>query len=170
MNRRLHLSRKPISEDALFEDPVYRERPTRWRSALKESCRLSLVEGLTKTHSVSSSHKGSVVDVLCSLIVSVFSQTGWLAPSPRSVGGPMVMNVFSSLWSPLHCYSMPGRMKNRLRRQETNTERMFGCWLLSYQPFSHLMKQLSALRLIKYPPDAGQSCRVARPQEGYIRF
>lgn len=41
--------------------------------------------------------QGSVVDVLCSLIASVFSQTGWLAPSPRSVGGPMVMNVFSSL-------------------------------------------------------------------------
>lgn len=100
--------------------------------------------------------------VLCSLMVSSFSQTGWLAPSAGHVGGPPVMNVFPFLWSPLYCFSMPGRMKNRLKRQETDTERMFGCWLLSYQPFSHLMKQLSALRLIKYPPDAGQSCRVAR--------
>lgn len=108
--------------------------------------------------------------VLCSLIVPLLSQSGWLAPSPWSVGGPMVMNVFSFLWSPLYCYSMPGRMKNRLKRQETDTERMFGCWLLSYQPFSHLMKQLSAPRLIKYPPVTGQSCRVARPGEGYIRF
>lgn len=72
------------------------------------------------------------------------------------------MNVFPFLSSPLYCFSMPGRMKNRLKRQESDTERMFGCWLLSYQPFSHLMKQLSALRLIKYPPDAGQSCGVAR--------
>lgn len=114
--------------------------------------------------------QGALAVVLCSLIVSFFSQTGWLAPSPWSVRGPMVMNVFPFLWSPLYCYSMPGRMKNRLKRQETDTERMFGCWLLSYQPFSHLMKQLSALRLIKYPPDAGQSCRVARPWEGNIRF
>lgn len=97
-------------------------------------------------------------------------QPNWLAPSPRSVGGPMVMNVFSFLWSPLYCSSMPGRMKNRLKRQETDTERMFGCWLLSYQPFSHLMKQLSAPQLIKYPPVTGQSCGVARPWESYIRF
>lgn len=108
--------------------------------------------------------------VLCSPIVSFFSQTGWLAQSPGSVGGPMVMNVFAFLWSPLYCYSMPGRMKNRLKRQETDTERMFGCWLLNYQPFSHLMKQLSAVWLIKYPPDAGQSCKVARTWEDYIRF
>lgn len=35
--------------------------------------------------------------VLCSLIVSFFSQTGWPGPSPGSVGGPMVMNVFPFL-------------------------------------------------------------------------
>lgn len=35
--------------------------------------------------------------VLCSLIASFFSQTGWLGPSPGSVGGPMVMNVFPFL-------------------------------------------------------------------------
>lgn len=98
------------------------------------------------------------------------SQTSWLALSPWFVGGPMVMNVFSFLWSPLYCYSMPSRIKNRLKRQETNTERMFGWWLLSYQPFSHLMKQLSALQLIKYPPVTGQSCTVSRPWESYIRF
>lgn len=114
--------------------------------------------------------QGALAVVLCSLIVSFLSQTGWLALSPWFVGGPMVMNVFSFLWSTLYCYSMPGRMKNRLKRQETDTERMFGCWLLSYQPFSHLMKQLSALQLIKYPPVTGQSCRVARPWESYIRF
>lgn len=114
--------------------------------------------------------RGASAVVLCSLIVSFLSQTGWLALSPWFVGGPMVMNVFSFLWSPLYCYSVPGRMKNRLKRQETDTERMFGCWLLSYQPFSHLMKQLSALQLIKYPPVTGQSCRVARPWESYIRF
>lgn len=122
------------------------------------------------THAVWSSHEVLWAVVLCSLIVSFLSQTGWLALSPWFVGGPMVMNVFSFLWSPLYCYSMPGRMKNRLKRQETDTERMFGCWLLSYQPFSHLMKQLSALQLIKYPPVTGQSCRVARPWESYIRF
>lgn len=114
--------------------------------------------------------QGALAVVLCSLIASFLSQTGWLALSPWFVGGPMVMNVFSFLWSTLYCYSMPGRMKNRLKRQETDTERMFGCWLLSYQPFSHLMKQLSALQLIKYPPVTGQSCRVARPWESYIRF
>lgn len=122
------------------------------------------------THVISSSTHGALAVVLCSLIVSFLSQTGWLALSPWFVGGPMVMNVFSFLWSTLYCYSMPGRMKNRLKRQETDTERMFGCWLLSYQPFSHLMKQLSALQLIKYPPVTGQSCRVARPWESYIRF
>lgn len=77
---------------------------------------------------------------------------------------------FPFLWSPLHCCSMPGRIKNRLKRQETDIERMFGCWLLSYQPFSHLMKQLSALQLIKYPPVTGQSCKAARPWESCIRF
>lgn len=41
--------------------------------------------------------RGAPAVVLCSLIVSFLSQTGWLAPSPWSVGGPMVMNVFSFL-------------------------------------------------------------------------
>lgn len=40
---------------------------------------------------------GSPVALLCSLIVSFLSQTGWLALSPWFVGGPMVMNVFSFL-------------------------------------------------------------------------
>lgn len=114
--------------------------------------------------------QGAVAMVLCSLIIFFLSQTSWLTLSPWFVGGPMVMNVFSFLWSPLYCYSMPSRIKNRLKRQETNTERMFGWWLLSYQAFSHLMKQLSALQLIKYPPVTGQSCRVSRPWESYIRF
>ncbi len=124
----------------------------------------------TNTHAISGSHE--VFSPPCSAAWSSPSSAklSWLALSPRFVGGPMVMNVFSFLWSPLYCYSMPGRMKNRLKRQETDTERMFGCWLLSYQPFSHLMKQLSALQLIKYPPVTGQSCRVARPWESYISF
>lgn len=138
--------------------------PLRWTSAWRSSA------ARAETRIQSPTPTRCSAAVLCSLIVSFFSQTGWLAPSPRSVGGPVVMNVFPFLWSPLYCFSMPGRMKNRLKRQETDTERMFGCWLLSYQPFSHLMKQLSALRLIKYPPDAGQSCRVARRWEGYIRI
>lgn len=36
---------------------------------------------------------GALAVALYSLIASILSQTGWLAPSPWSVGGPMVMNV-----------------------------------------------------------------------------
>ncbi len=41
--------------------------------------------------------RGALAIVLCSLIISFLSQTGWLAPSPWTVGGPMVMNVFPFL-------------------------------------------------------------------------
>lgn len=68
------------SDSGSFESRFTDEkRTTRWRLALKESCRLSLVGGLTKTHLVSSSHK--VLWSMCSAV--------WSPPSSAKLAGSL---------------------------------------------------------------------------------